>query len=210
MRFAATLLLGLALVATLPQIVSAEPDDAHPSWRVQVRAYGPEGSSVVGLHHRAGKSAEIGLSFDGSIRNWDADKGLGLDDDAESRSSTFHLRPEYRRRSAKTGALSTFWAANILLGYELRETHSAQSSWVRDTKSESVWLGTGLSLGVDVALLEHLSATMIVTPIDIRHEWTDYEEDTKPEESGPTDKRHETQMQAAFTLTPALYATFRF
>jgi hypothetical protein len=205
-----SLLLTAIIFALTP--LSASAGDELPRWRIQVRAYGPDQASFVSIHHRIAERSEIGLQMAGAITNSNSDVGGTYEDSYDRSSFTVSLRPEYRRWFIRMDRLSTFWAGNILVGYHTSDSDQKHLDPASETHTdvEGASLGAGLSFGVDLELLDHLSVTMVAAPVSLQNVWNNADDTHRYLGDVHTTRRHDRDFAVDVNLTPALYACIRF
>jgi hypothetical protein len=217
-------------------------DQTIPKWKFYTNAF-YSAEPAVGLYRRVGDQWDLGLQLSGSFATSDDDEKaydrtiedsvtdrLDIADSEHSRDRfSGAVTTELRRWNQRSKKLSLFYGLRVRFWHirdevesiytRERERVTYDEEWQTEYKDEDSGRGFGVwpVTGVDVRLLDHVSAAVVLTPIGVGLNWWDrsyYRIEHYLNRSERTDLRDsrddESETAFSWNLVPKLYLSIDF
>lgn len=172
-----------------------------PKWRFNtafIWSYDP----AVGIYRRVGRNWDLGLQLSGRISTSDTeDEDFGRrilnsetdwedfeERDSETNRYSFAAATELRRWKEKSRKLSLFYGLRLKFSYNKTEEYrrydrirvesGPDEIRMQESRTDRKTTGLGMAplMGVDVGLLSHISAAIILAPVGFGISWVDRDE----------------------------------
>ena len=202
---------GVLLSFPLADIASGEePPDLN--WSSRVRTYGSNAGGVVGVYRTLGPQWDLGLQTIVSVNHDETEVDEDRSESMDRTGLAVSLYPELRRRTDRSGAVSTYWGIQGRYSY----SHDHRTTELGDPVSRSrnddwrTTLGVAGTVGAAVRVHRHLGVSADITPLVLDYSWTKAESEYTRDDIEETREQKGNTLGLNVAVSPALYVVVYF